>query len=152
MLAPKAIASGMRKCFLEKKHFPGAYSLEHSKNKKLDQITLLFLAEKLGMSTPVEASFKEETICDLFSRTKPSLFNHSLWDTVCLRGFKEKNINPEMASSECLFETKLIIESIEKMGFNEIFQGCSPNALIGGQKAVKDTRFQELRNLYFSYK
>ena len=150
MLAPKAIASGMRKCFLEKKHFPGAYSLEHSKNKELDQVTLLFLAEKLGMSTPVEVSFKEETICDLFSEQSLlcSIIPYGI--RYAYETLREKNINPEMALSECLFETKLIIESIEKMGFDRFFKVVSPNALIGGQKAVKDTRFQELRNLFTS--
>jgi ketol-acid reductoisomerase len=148
LLAPKAIASEMRLLYKRSEKFPGAYSVEHCKNMTGAEKKLLEISKMLGMSPPTKVSFEEETICDLFSEQSLlcSLIPYGI--RFAFEALEKKDINPEMAFNECLYESKLIIQTIEKLGFKRFFEIISPNALYGGQKAQSSTEFQSLRTLY----
>jgi len=138
----------MRSLYLTNKAFPGALSVEFSTNKDDSRNFLLSLAKSLGMSNPTEVSFEEETICDLFSEQSLlcSLIPYGI--RYAFEALEKKGINKEMALNECLFESKLIIQTIEKIGFTKFFEIISPNALLGGEKAQKSMEFQSLRTLF----
>lgn len=148
LLAPKAIASEMRTLYTEKVKFPGALSVEHCNNQEACENQLVELSIALGMSTPSKVTFEEETICDLFSEQSLlcSLLPYGI--RFAFEALRQKNINSEMAFNECLYESKLIIQTIEKLGFKRFFEIISPNALYGGQKAQNSEEFQSLRNLF----
>ena len=92
--------------------------------------------------------FEEETICDLFSEQSLlcSLLPYSI--RYAFEALSKNNINKEMALSECLVESRLILNTIEQVGFEKFFDVISPNAFIGGQKAVNTKEFQSLRILF----
>lgn len=148
LLAPKAIASEMRDLYKQSKTFPGAISVEHSSRPKDDKQFLLLLAKKLGMTIPTEVTFEEETICDLFSEQSLlcSLLPYGI--RYAFEALRNRNISSEMAFNECLFESKLIIQTLEKVGFERFFEIISPNALIGGEKAKNSSQFQGLNVLF----
>ena len=148
LLAPKAIASEMRDLYKQSKTFPGAISVENSSKPKDDKQFLLLLAKKLGMNIPTEVTFEEETICDLFSEQSLlcSLLPYGI--RYAFEALRNRNISSEMAFNECLFESKLIIQTLEKVGFERFFEIISPNALIGGEKAKNSSQFQGLNVLF----
>ena len=148
LLAPKAIASEMRDLYKLNKPFPGAMSAEHSSRPKEDKQFLLLLAKKLGMNIPTNVTFEEETICDLFSEQSLlcSLIPYGI--RYAFEALRRRGISSEMAFNECLFESKLIIQTLEKVGFERFFEIISPNALIGGEKAKNSSHFQGVKVLF----
>ncbi len=148
LLAPKAIASEMRELYKQGKSFPGAISLQYSNKKNDNEIYLRHIALKLGMSRPTTVTFEEETICDLFSEQSLlcSLIPYGI--RYAFEALRKRGIPAEMAFNECLFESKLIIQTLEKVGFEQFFEIISPNALIGGEKAKNSTEFQQLKVLF----
>ena len=146
LLAPKAVAGEMRELYIQGKPIPGAFSVQFSKN---DEEDLLILAKDLGMtSTIVKTNFEEETICDLFSEQSVLC---SVLPFALEKSFSQltrNGVSPEMAYLECCFEAKLILTTILKKGFSEFFNIVSPNALIGGSKAMKMLENSEVSEIY----
>lgn len=137
LLAPKAIASEVRHLYQMQGKIGAAYSLEAIKEENLKSARsfLLTLAKDLGITTPFESTFKEETYADLFSE---QTILCSLLPYGALHSFNhlvEKGISPEIAYMECWMEVKLIANAMVNLGPMEFFKLISPNALIGGEKA-----------------
>tara|TARA_B100000925_G_scaffold87749_1_gene63207 strand:- start:848 stop:1834 length:987 start_codon:yes stop_codon:yes gene_type:complete len=148
LLAPKAIASEMRELYIKREKFPGAISPEYCQNQQSSEEKLTELSKSLGMSPPSKVTFEEETVCDLFSEQSLlcSLLPYGI--RYAFEALRQKNIHSEMAFNECLYESKLIIQTIEKLGFKKFFEIISPNALYGGQKAYASKEFQSLKSLF----
>ena len=158
LLAPKAIASEVRRRYLEAMPLGAVYDLRTSpplskteKTQATDEV--LALAKDLGITFgPYLVSFEEETKADLFSE-------QSLLCSLIPYGAKysyekliEKGVSPEVAFLECWVEIKLIVDTLAQKGPQEFFRMISPSAFVGGQKAKElffDEEFQQkLEKLY----
>lgn len=136
LLAPKAIASEVTSLYQQSKPVPAAFSLEYSLDPVKDMEILHKIAKSVGMTGRlIQTTFKEETICDLFSEqsllcsTIPLLIKKS-YDSLVAAG-----ISPELAFLECCLESKYILNTLMQVGFGRFFEIISPNALIGAHKA-----------------
>lgn len=144
LLAPKAIASELRFRFETKENLTAFYSLEYA--KKDDFESLKELAQNLGINNIYPTSFDEETKADLFSEQSIlcSLLPYGIneaYKTLIERGYSK-----ELAFFECFYESKLILDTIFKMGPQEFFNLISPNALIGseiGKNKLFDSEFKK---------
>ena len=145
LLAPKAIASELRFGYETKAPLTAVINKDASSKS-----ALLNLAKDLGITVgPVEGSFKEETICDLFSEQSllcsviPQAARLS-FETLVAKGH-----NPEIAYIECWHEVKLIADAMIKHGPTSLLKLISPNAFMGGEKAkslIFDKEYQEKLN------
>ena len=144
LLAPKAIASELRFRYENKEALTAFYSLEYASENYLDAIKEI--ANKLGMTNFYPSSFKEETQADLFS--EQTLLCSTLPYSILLayNALIEKGYSKEIAFYECFYESKLIIDTILKVGPQAFFELISPNALIGsqiGRDRIFDSELEE---------
>ena len=151
LLAPKAIASEMTSLFVQNHPIPAAFSLEYSNNYSEDMKIIQLMAKGVGMTGRlIQTTFKEETICDLFSEQSllcssiPYLIKKS-YDALTNAG-----VSPEIAYLECCLESKYILNTLIKMGFSKFFEIISPNALIGANKATELLYSEEFLNNFES--
>ena len=144
LLAPKAIASELRFRYENKEALTAFYSLEYASADSLDAIKEI--ANKLGMTNFYPSSFKEETQADLFS--EQTLLCSTLPYSILLayNALIEKGYSKEIAFYECFYESKLIVDTILKVGPQAFFELISPNALIGsqiGRDRIFDSELEE---------
>ncbi|MCO4793570.1 MAG: hypothetical protein KC493_07655 [Bacteriovoracaceae bacterium] len=132
LLAPKAIASEVRKRYLNSERLVAVLADPEGKSQE----TLSELVKSLGITKVINSSFQDETWADLFSE-------QTLLCSLLPYGAKksydflvEKGINPEVAFTECWMEVKLIADAMLDYGPEGFFNLISPNALIGGEKAT----------------
>lgn len=131
LLAPKSIASELRFLYETRGNLTAFYSLEYSSNFELSE--LREISSALGISNIFPTCFLEETQADLFSEQSIlcSLIPYGILETY--NTLIEKNYSKELAFFECFYESKLIIDTIFKVGPKEFFKLISPNALIGSE-------------------
>ena len=147
LLAPKSIASELRFRFETKENLTAFYSLEFTDSNTLSQIE--DLSNSLGINNIYPTKFEEETKADLFSEQSVlcSLIPYGIneaFNTLIQRGYSK-----EIAFFECFYESKLILDTIFKMGPVEFFKLISPNALIGsqiGKELLFDDEFKRKLN------
>ncbi|MFT6630896.1 MAG: ketol-acid reductoisomerase [Bacteriovoracaceae bacterium] len=144
LLAPKSIASELRFLYETKGNLTGFYSLQFAMGFSLDQLS--DLARKLGLTNIYETSFIEETQADLFSEQSIlcSLIPYGILETY--NTLIKKGYSKELSFYECFYESKLILDTIFKVGPQAFFNLISPNALIGsevGRKLLIDEDFKE---------
>ena len=136
----------MRSLFVDKKPIPGAFSTQFSPDEEDE---LLVLAKDLGMtSTIVKTNFKEETICDLFSEQSVLC---SILPYALEKSFDQLTKNGGFTGDgvfRMLLQAKLILTTLLKKGFSEFFNIISPNALVGGNKALKMLESSEISEIY----
>jgi ketol-acid reductoisomerase len=153
LLAPKAIASEVTKLYSQNKPVPAAFSLERSLSPAKDMQLIHDIAAQVGMNgTLVQTTFREETICDLFSEqsilcsTLPRIIKAS-YDTLVKNG-----VSQELAFLECCLESKYILNTLLEVGFSKFFEIISPNALVGAKKATErlfdDQFFHQFETLF----
>lgn len=140
LLAPKSIASELRFRYETKENLTAFYSLEYSNLEQLDIIKKL--ANLLGINNLYPTNFEEEMKADLFSEQSIlcSLLPYGIneaYQTLIEQGYSK-----EIAFFECFYESKLILDTIFKMGPKSFFELISPNALIGSQVG-KELLFDE---------
>lgn len=143
LLAPKSIASELRFNYETNNNLVGIYSLEGA--QKLDEVTLKSFAQKLGLKSIYNASFKEETNADLFSEQSILCALLPYGALTTFNTLRNKGYPKELAFFECFYEIKLIADTLLKVGPQKFFDLISPNALIGsekGQKLLFDQSFQ----------
>ena len=118
----------MRLNYLDGKKIPAVVHV----NDAGDRDTIDNIADMLGISPKIEASFAEETKSDLFSEqallcgTVPALV---------LKAFeflKSKGIPEKIAMYECLHELTYILEVIKEKGMGKMYDSISPVAMVGG--------------------
>lgn len=134
LLAPKAIASEVRFRYENKQNIMTAFSLEFAPKWNLEQLQTF--AAQFGFTKLINTSFKEETNADLFS--EQSLLC-SLIPYGALHSYQKlrtQGVKKELAFIECWMEVLLIAKAMVEHGPTGLFDLISPNALIGGQKAV----------------
>ena len=135
LLAPKAIASELRKNYQEKKTLAAVYGL--ASPPSCDEATLSqlqFIAKKLGITWgPFLVSFEQECKADLFSEQTLlcNLLPHIL--DKAHQTLIDKNIPWELAFCEIFLELKLIVNALEEVGPEKFYQLISPNALMGSE-------------------
>ena len=151
LLAPKAIASEMAVLYNQNQPIPAAFSLEHSNNFAEDTKIIQAMANGIGMTGKlIQTTFKEETICDLFSEQSllcssiPFLIKKS-YDALTKAG-----VSPDIAFLECCLESKYILNTLMQVGFSKFFEIISPNALIGANKATELLYSEEFLNNFES--
>jgi ketol-acid reductoisomerase len=147
LLAPKAIASGLRANYLEKKSLTAVYSVEYcpeSAQKNIETY-LLYIATSLGITYgPFSVTATQEYHCDLLSEQTllchylPILLGHTVEFAL------SKNLPPHLVFAEFFLELKLIIEAFEKVGPEKFYQLISPNALVGAHDQWQQTPLKEL--------
>jgi ketol-acid reductoisomerase len=135
LLAPKAIASELRKNYLEKKTLAAVYGIcpsIHPQNEILDRLKIL--AKSLGITWgPFLVTFEQECKADLFSEQTllcnllPNVLNKAHQKLI------DKNIPWELAFCEIFLELKLIVNALEQVGPEKFYQLISPNALMGSE-------------------
>ena len=144
LMAPKAIASELRFRFQTKDNLTAFYSLEFGDANFFE--TLEAIAFGLGINNLYPTTFEEETKADLFSEQSIlcSLLPYGIneaFNTLVNRGYSK-----ELAFFECFYESKLIIDTLFKLGPDEFFKVISPNALLGsevGKLKLFDDAFRE---------
>lgn len=147
LLAPKSIASELRFRFETKQNLTAFYSLEFLTNTKFSYVKEL--ASNLGIHHLHTTSFDEETKADLFSEQTIlcSLLPYGILESYNL--LIKNGYNKELAFFECFYESKLIIDTLFKIGPKDFFNLISPNALIGserGKELIFDENFREKLN------
>jgi ketol-acid reductoisomerase len=143
LLAPKSIASELRFRFETNGNLTGFYSLQYAPNFKFEEVKQL--ADCLGLKNIFETTFLEETQADLFSEQSIlcSLLPYGILETY--NTLIKKGYSKEISFYECFYESKLILDTIFKVGPEDIFKLISPNALIGsevGRKLLIDEDFK----------
>ncbi len=143
LLAPKSIASELRFLFETKGNLTGFYSLEFAKETQLAELRKL--AHALGLTNFYPTKFQEETQADLFSEQSIlcALLPYGILETY--NTLVERGYSKELAFYECFYESKLILDTIFKVGPTAFFDLISPNALIGsevGRELLIDESFK----------
>lgn len=135
LLAPKAIASELRENFIKNEFLGAAVSSTKLKNYNDEQIVIL--AKNLGITSIVRTSFENECYADLFSEQSLlcSTIPYSIKESFDY--LVEQGIEEELAFLECVVESKLIIDTLLKVGFEGLFSKISPHALVGSEKIHK---------------
>jgi ketol-acid reductoisomerase len=138
LLAPKAIASEVRRQFTEGGKLGAVYSVEGVNHGPVEghRLWLLKLADRIGITAgPWESSFQDETFADLFSEQSLlcSLLPYGALESY--NRLRAQGIRAETAYMECWLEVKLIAEAMTRLGPKKFFELISPNALAGGEKA-----------------
>lgn len=144
LLAPKAIASELRFRFETKENLTAFYSLEYIGQAYYE--VLEDFASSLGINYLYPTNFEEETKADLFSEQSLlcSLLPYGIneaYKTLVQGGYSS-----ELAFFECFYESKLILDTIFKLGPHKFFDMISPNALLGsqiGRDLLFDTHFKQ---------
>ncbi len=147
LLAPKSIASAMRKDYLNQQNIQAVFSTEHSQNPKQSESFLKELAAAIGIQNPYPVSFEEETCCDLFS--EQSLLCGAL-PTLIEQNYNfliQKGIPNHLAYLETWHEFFLIADVLKAKGPKEFFKMISPNALMGSQQYNQKYNKQETEKL-----
>lgn len=144
LLAPKSIASELRFRYETHGNLTGFYSLEFAPSFTTQE--LKEIAQLLGLKNSYPTSFIEETQADLFSEQSIlcSLLPYGILETY--NTLIEKGYSEELSFYECFYESKLILDTIFKVGPQAFFELISPNALIGsevGRHALIDDQFKE---------
>ena len=144
LLAPKSIASELRFRFETKKNLTAFYSLEFSGEESFEFTEQL--ANLLGINNLYPTTFAEETKADLFSEQTIlcSLLPYGILES--FNTLIENGYSKEIAFFECFYESKLILDTIFKIGPQDFFSLISPNALIGsqiGKDFLIDKQFKE---------
>lgn len=147
LLAPKAIASELRFSYEIKAPLTAVMNKGLSSELKGP---LIKLAQDLGISVgPIESSFEEETICDLFSEQSLLCSVIPQAARLSFETLVQKGHSPEIAYIECWHEVKLIADAMIKHGPSSLLELISPNAFMGGEKAkslIFDDSYQEKLN------
>lgn len=135
LLAPKAIASEVRKEFLAKGALAGIYSLEgDDRPDAKERIRLLALDMGINVG-PFSASFEQEMQADLFSE---QTILCSLLPYASLKSYqilRQRGIPKELAYLECWHEVKLIAQALIDNGPSNFFKMISTNAFLGSNLA-----------------
>lgn len=150
LLAPKAIASEVRRAYLQKSPLGAVFDFKISQyhnNSLLEEPFEAFLikfSKKLGINYgPYRSTFRDEMMADLYSEqtllcsTIPYLMKTSFEKLV------NKGLSRELAYMECVVEFKIIVDAFCELGPQEFFKLISPAALVGSQKA-KDYLFDSI--------
>lgn len=148
LLAPKSIATELRKEYLAKGKLGAVYSFEHCKGDLTETENWLFdLAAGIGITMgPYKASFERETQADLYSEQGllcgliPYVAGQMFKDLI------DTGIEPELAYLECWHELKLIINAMVDKGPQGFFDLISPNALIGSEKGFERLMTNDFKN------
>ena len=153
LLAPKAIAGEVRRRYLRKEKLGACLSTEGVKRGvQAGEEFLRALASRIGMTTLVPSTFREEAHADLFSEqgllcsALPYMALHSY------NKLREKGHSKEVAYMECWMEVKLIADAMVSLGPEEFFRLISPMALVGGElargKLLDSGYFDKLEDIY----
>lgn len=138
LLAPKAIASELRKQYLSKGLLGAAYTVEAQKGKEQSEAFLLELAKGLGINAgPYLCSFENETKADLLSEQSILCSLLPYGAQKCFDILVKEGVPEEVAYFECWQEMSLIAKTLVDKGPLAFFQMISPNALIGGKKGAE---------------
>ncbi len=150
LLAPKSIASEVRKEFLRKGPLAGIFSIEGDQRADA-QSDLKQLALDVGINVgPFSATFLQEMRADLFSE---QTILCSLLPYASLKSYqilREKGIPKELAYLECWHEVKLIAQALIDHGPSAFFKMISTNAFLGSTQAGPlffDSAFDAKMNL-----
>lgn len=128
LLAPKCIASEMRKQYLSQGILT---AIIHCLNPEIKPI-LLKIAAAIGINWgPFPANFEEECFADLFSEQTTLCHFAPYFTNQCFAFLVQKGVPKELAFAETFLELKLIIDALVSMGPQKFFENISPNALIG---------------------
>ncbi len=151
LLAPKSIASELRFRYETKQNLTAFYSLEYANDYDLNDIKKL--AQSLGIKNIFPASFSEENEADMFSEQALlcSLLPYGILETY--NKLIENGFSKELAFYECFYESKLIVDTLFKVGPKDFFNLISPNALIGsqvGKKLIFTENFQDSLDKLFT--
>ncbi len=156
LLAPKSIASEVRKRYLSNAPLGAAYSVitsqRHTEEFEPHNATLT-LAKMIGINQgPFPTSFKSETHADLLSEQGLLCSTIPYMAKLCFEKLISQGIDEEVAYMECWVELQLITQALCQLGPQKFFEMISPAALIGSEKAQKllfDQEFQsKLDKLY----
>ena len=152
MMAPKAPGDMERLVFLEGFGVPALISIYQDVTGNAKQIAL-GLAKGLGATRAgvFETSFDNETYTDLFGEQAVLCGGQT---ELIKRGFEtlvEGGYPPEMAYFEVLHETKLIVDLINKGGFELMWHVVSNTAEYGGltrrERVVTEQSKQEMKKI-----
>ena len=131
LLAPKAISTAVRNNYLNNKSTLTAFNSDYViKNEN----NIRELAQNLKFAPLIQASFKQETLSDLF--TEQTLLCGGV-PFLILESFNllvKNGIPKEIAVAECFNELKYILDLIAKEGMGGMFDKISPVALVGAGK------------------
>ena len=134
LIAPKAIATALRKNYLNKQNLSAVVysSLQEDKN------LILKLARAIGISDIIETNPINEVISDLLTEQSllcggvPKLIKTTVDSLVDL------GIPKELAVKESIYELKYILDTIIELGFSGFYDAISPVALLGAYKMFKE--------------
>lgn len=135
LLAPKAIAQGIRENFQNKTSTLSVYSTKHLRAEH--DFLVHELANILNFTLMDKIDPEDEMRADLFSE---QTLLCGLIPFAALESFKfllQKNIPKHLAYLECWHEVKLIVDTIDNIGFEKFFEMISPDALMGTYHAHK---------------
>jgi len=150
LLAPKSIATELRKQYLEQGRLTAAVAIgSNPEREKENKEFLEELARALGINWgPHWSTFKEECYADLFSEQTSLCHLIPMITEKSFNFLVKKGITPEVAFAETFLELKLIVDTMIDIGPQKLFEKISPNALIGAeltkQKWEEKIPWQEL--------
>lgn len=132
LLAPKGIASELRRRKISKENLGAVWSKKESpKHQHFSES----LAHDLGITHLYASTFEEECKADLFSE---QALLCGLVPYAAQKAYQlliNKGISSEVAFMECWMELQLITQALVNNGPAEFFKMISPNALLGSQLA-----------------
>lgn len=152
MMAPKGPGNMERKIFLEGFGVPAMVCIHQDVTGRAKEIAL-GLAKGVGCTRAgvFESTFQREACTDLFGEQAVLCGGQT---ELIKRGFEtlvEAGYPPEMAYFEVLHETKLVVDLINKGGFDYMWQEVSNTAEYGGltrrERIINDDSKKEMRRI-----
>lgn len=152
MIAPKGPGHTVRSQYEEGKGVPSLIAVYQDATGKAKDIALAYASGiGAGRAGILETSFKEETETDLFGEQAVlcggvTELMKAGFDTLVEAGYE-----PEMAYFECIHEMKLIVDLINKGGFEMMRYSISNTAEYGdyrtGRRLVTDETRKEMKKV-----
>lgn len=133
MLAPKGPGPKIRQIIETGYGVPAIISVHQDYTGKAMDIVLA-LAKAMNCTKPgaFTATFREETMCDLFGEQAVLCGGYTAMIKMAFDVMVERGFPPEMAYFEVLHETKLVTDLVVERGLEQMWKSVSNTAEFGG--------------------
>jgi ketol-acid reductoisomerase len=134
MVAPKGPGKKLREAYKRGRGLPAIFAINQDASGSAKE-TALALSKAIGLTRAgvFEATFEQETFCDLFGEQAVLCGGTTELVKAGFETLVEDGFPPEMAYFEVLYELKLIVDLIEEGGLEYMWERISETARHGGR-------------------
>lgn len=134
MVAPKGPGKKLREAYKKGRGLPALFAIHQDRSGKARE-TALAISKAIGLTRAgvFEATFEQETFCDLFGEQAVLCGGATELVKAGFETLVEDGFPPEMAYFEVLYELKLIVDLIQEGGLEYMWERISETARYGGR-------------------